>query len=292
MIKVRLVFFICLLCLLSGIAIPCITADDAAAGDLGYYRIHCNVDGAVVYFDDDYMGETSEGILDIPAYPTETPYTSYTLKKDGYDAYTGPILSVPGKDRIIHIYVTMNARPVTGTSEIHLLASPPGSDVFFDGSLQGQVPSNGIFILYNVKPGSHSLQVSKTGHHTITRDLLVGSNEMQKISITLSPLRLGTISVTSDPSGGRVSIDSRYRGLTPISLEDVPEGIHTVTVSMAGYNDTIADVVVSSPDTPPVHAILIPLETTGPRNNQIPISAPLIPSALLIVTYLYAVFRK
>jgi hypothetical protein len=292
MTKIRLVFLICMLCLLPGIAVPGITADETSAGDLGYYRIHCNVDGAVVYFDDDYMGETSDGILDIPAYPTGTPYTVYTLKKEGYDTYTGPILSVPGRERIIHIYVTMNARPVTGTSEIHLLASPPGSDVFFDGSLQGQVPSNGIFKLYNVKPGSHSVQVSKTGYHTETSDLLARSNEMQKISITLSPLRLGTIVVTSDPSGGRVYIDSRYRGITPMSLEDVPEGMHTITVSMAGYNDTKTDVVVSSPGTPPVHAILVPDEPAGTRNNQVPVAAPLVPAALLIITYFCAVLRK
>lgn len=292
MTKIRLVFFICMLSLLSGIAISDLPADETAAGELGYYRIHCNVNGAAVCFDDDYMDRISNGMLDVPAYPTRTPYTSFTLEKEGYDTYTGPILSVPGKERIIHIYVTMTARPVTGTSEIHLLASPPGSDVFFDGLLQGQVPSNGIFILYNVKPGSHSVQVSKTGHHTVTKDLLAGSNEMQKISITLSPLRLGTISVTSDPSGGQVSIDSRYRGITPLSLEDVPEGMHTVTVSMAGYIDFRTDIVVSSPGTPPVHAILIPDETTGTRNNQIPISAPLIPAALLILTYLCALLRK
>ena len=292
MTKICLFFFICLLCLLSGIAVSDLPAGETAAGELGYYRIHCNVNGAGVYFDDDIMGEISNGILDVAAYPTETPYSSFTLKKEGYDTYTGPILTVPGKERIIHIYVTMNARPVTGNSEIHLLASPPGSDVIFDGSSQGQVPSNGIFILYNVKPGGHSVQVSKTGHHTETKDLLVGSNEMQKISITLTPVRLGTISVTSDPPGGRVSLDGRYRGITPLSLEDVPEGMHTVTVSMAGYNDTITNVVVRSPGTPLVHSILIPDESVAPRNNQIPVSTLLAPAALLFLTYLCVVSRK
>jgi len=292
LIKISLVFFICSLCILSGITAAGLPSDETAAGELGYYRIHCNVDGAGVYFDDDYKGKISNGILDVAAYPTQTPYTSFTLKKEGYDSYKGPILSVPGKDRIIHIYVTMNAMPVTGTSEIHLLASPAGSDVFFDGSLQGQVPSNGIFILYNVKPGSHPVQVSKTGFHTITKDIYAGPNEMQKISITLTPIRLGTISVTSDPAGGQVYIDSRYRGITPLSLEDVPEGTHTVTVSMDGYNDARTDVVVSSPGTPPVHAVLVPDETAVPRNNRIPVSALLVPAALLILTYLCAVQRK
>jgi hypothetical protein len=292
MTKIRLVFFIFLLSLLSVIVVSGISANETSAGELGYYRIHCNTDGAGVYFNEDYMGETSNGLLDVAAYPTGTPYTSFTLKKEGYDTYTGPILSVPGKDRIINIYVTMNARPVTGNSEIHLLASPPGSDVFFDGLLQGQVPDNGIFILHDVKPGSHLVQVSKTGHHTETKDLLVGSNEIQRISITLSPLRLGTISVTSDPSGGRVSIDSRYRGITPLSLEDVPEGMHTVIVSTPGYQDFITDIVVRSSGTPPVHARLIPEETVVPGNNRIPVSAPLIPAALLILTFLCAIYRK
>ena len=79
------------------------TATDILGGDIGTYRVHANVNGAKVYFDEDYKGEIAGGILDVPVYLTGTPYHSFSLEKEGYYPYSGPIQSVPAKGSIVHI---------------------------------------------------------------------------------------------------------------------------------------------------------------------------------------------
>lgn len=48
--------------------IPAVSAQ--IGGDEGWYRVHCNIDGADVYFDGHYQGTTYGGSLDVPVYTT------------------------------------------------------------------------------------------------------------------------------------------------------------------------------------------------------------------------------
>jgi hypothetical protein len=45
----------------------------------------------------------------------------------------------------------------------------------------------------------------------------------------------GSLAIDSDPPGGRVSVDGRVVGATPIVLKDVPAGSHVVRVESNGY---------------------------------------------------------
>ena len=49
---------------------------ETIGGDIGYYQVNAGIDGADVYFDDDYKGATGEdGTLTVDVYVTGTPYT-------------------------------------------------------------------------------------------------------------------------------------------------------------------------------------------------------------------------
>ncbi len=80
-------------------------------GDVGWYTVHSNVDGATVQFDNDVKGVTSQGILSVQVYVTGTPYSTYTVTKEGYQPYTGAITQYPGKGETVDLYVTMNPAP-------------------------------------------------------------------------------------------------------------------------------------------------------------------------------------
>jgi hypothetical protein len=41
--------------------------------------------------------------------------------------------------------------------------------------------------------------------------------------------------VRTTPSGARVSIDGRARGVTPLTVRDLPHGPHTITIVRGGY---------------------------------------------------------
>ena len=52
-------------------------------GDIGWFVVHSNIDGANVPFDNDYKGTISQGILRVQVYVTGTPYRTYTVSKPG-----------------------------------------------------------------------------------------------------------------------------------------------------------------------------------------------------------------
>jgi PKD repeat protein len=76
-------------------------------GNKGYYLIHCNVDGADVYFDDMFMGEIEDGILLAQVYTTASPFHTYTVAAHGYETFTAPITDYPGKDQTVDLYVEL-----------------------------------------------------------------------------------------------------------------------------------------------------------------------------------------
>jgi PKD repeat protein len=78
-------------------------------GDKGFYLVHCNVDGAAVYFDNRFMGVTENGTLLVQVYTTATPFFTYTIEKHGYETFTAPISSRPGKDQTVNLYAEVTA---------------------------------------------------------------------------------------------------------------------------------------------------------------------------------------
>lgn len=82
-------------------------------GDMGYYTVYCNVDGADVYFNSDYKGQTSGGELTVSVYVTGTPYTTYSVQKSGYTSFTAQISDYPQAGETVKLYSTLN--PVSPT---------------------------------------------------------------------------------------------------------------------------------------------------------------------------------
>ena len=238
--------------------------ENTIGGDMGTYRIHANVDGAKVYFDSDYKGEITEGILDVPVYVTGTPYRTYTVQKEGYKTYTGGINSVPAKGQVIDIYVKISALPIIEYGTLHLLVTPTFSTVYLDGVEAGMVPPNGIFIIRNVIPGTHGIRVSKEGYTTVTLDQYVGKNEIVKVPVTLEALSAGSLSVSSIPPGAQIYLDGEVVGVTPMTAQNVADGEHTLILRMEGYSDYTETVVITSNGTV-VSVTLIPVSAASGR---------------------------
>jgi len=76
-------------------------------GDKGYYLVHCNIDGAEVYFDEDAKGIITNGTLLVSVYLTATPYQNYSVSKEGYVTVDGPLHPYPAKDQTRNINVTL-----------------------------------------------------------------------------------------------------------------------------------------------------------------------------------------
>ncbi|MCE5297573.1 MAG: PEGA domain-containing protein [Methanoregulaceae archaeon] len=250
---------------IAAILVPAVAAADDAApigGDMGTYRIHGNVESARVYFDGEFKGNITNGILDVPVYVTGTPYRSFSVEKEGYFTDSGPINSVPSKGSVVNIYATLSAIPPIEYGTLHVLVTPTLSSVSLDGKFVDVVPVTGVLIIRDVVPGNHVVQVSKQGYAAATNDVYVSKNEIKKVPITLSAADNGPLSITSTPPGAEVILDGQTIGVTPLTLPDVSGGQHSIVLKMEGYNDYTENISITG-DGATVTAILVPATVTG-----------------------------
>ncbi len=254
-------------------------------GDMGTYRIHCNVNGAGVYLDEDYKGVITDSILDVPVMSTGTPYRSYTVEKEGYKTYTGPVNTVPAKGQVVNLYATLSALPVTEYGTLHLLVTPPLSTVRYDGMDAGTVPPNGILILREVAPGNHVIMVSKEGFLTNSTEVFMQKNGLMKLSVVLQPIENGPLSVVSTPPGAQVILDGQVLGTTPFTTQNISTGTYTLRLTLTGYSDYEETIVITG-EGASVTANLTPLANRS-GFGQIPLSPLPLIAALSAMAVLY-----
>jgi hypothetical protein len=114
------------------------------------------------------------------------------------------------------------------TSGVLVLESgPAGSQVFIDGRLAGTTP-----ISVELPAGPHSVEF-RSGDRSQTMDVAVvaRSRVIQRVDWTATPT--GSLQVSSDPTGARVLVDGTARGTTPLTLDLIEVGTHTVTLESA-----------------------------------------------------------
>ena len=127
---------------------------------------------------------------------------------------------------------TQAANPVPaamGTAVINSL--PQGAAIFIDGIAQGTTPSK-----IPVPAGPHTLELKLEG---VTRSLELNvepastaSHYIELASPAAAPVAsVGRLEVASNPPGAQVMLDGSAKGRTPLTLNDVHPGEHTVAIS-------------------------------------------------------------
>ena len=238
--------------------IPAVAA--AIGGDQGWYRVHCNIDGADVYFDGEYKGTTYGGSLDVPVYTTASPYTTVRVERSGYQAYSSTLPSQPGAGQTVDVYATL--QPVETAGSVYVTSSPSGAAIYLNGNYRGTAPVT----IKNLAPGTYTLDAEHSGYQSDMTTVTVRAGQQSNVQFTLTPIQqYGAIKVTSSPSGAYVYMDGVYKGRTPLTLSSVPAKNHNIELDLAGYYDWKTTVAVTSGVTRYVDARLtsIPSETTG-----------------------------
>ncbi len=104
-------------------------------------------------------------------------------------------------------------------------STPKGSEVFVDGSLKGRTP-----LKLELPAGKHQLELRRNGAvRELTLDVAAGAQLSQKVDWS-TVKSTGSLIVTSEPPGGKVVVDGKFRGSTPLTIPDLPTGPHTVVV--------------------------------------------------------------
>lgn len=75
---------------------------------------------------------------------------------------------------------------------------------------------------------------------------------------------LGSISITSSPSGARVELDYVYVGTTPLTITDIPANPHALSISKEGYKEWFDTIDVVAGETTTIDVALEEI-TTYPK---------------------------
>jgi hypothetical protein len=108
---------------------------------------------------------------------------------------------------------------------LHVESTPKGSEVFVDGAKRGSTP-----LTLQLPAGSHVVELRRKGStRQFTLDVGPGAELSQRVDWSnVKPT--GSLAITSEPSGANIIVDGKKRGVTPMTISDLPTGSHTVVL--------------------------------------------------------------
>lgn len=186
----------------------------------------------------------------------ETPVTDLSLDAGRYelsitaDRYLPLIHDIDIEGMGVQQSVELALEPGWGT--LRVVSRPEGADVFLDAEPVGTTP-------LETEPmgGLHQLVLRMDGWKDAQEDVLIRPGEETLLPTIVLARMDGTLEVTSEPDGARVTIDGEYQGRTPLSATLTTAEDHALGLSLNGYASTSRTVQVESTRTTSVH---VPLE--------------------------------
>jgi hypothetical protein len=145
------------------------------------------------------------------------------------------------------------AAVVTGTASIE--SQPPGAVVTIDGKPYGTTPAR-----LSLPTGAHVLELTLDGNSrrvpfTIEPGATVAHYIEFAAATPAAATTTGRLEVASDPAGAQISVDGLARGRTPLTIDAVQPGEHSVVIT-SGSTSVTRRVTVAAGNTAALFASL------------------------------------
>ncbi|MCX6699893.1 MAG: PKD domain-containing protein [Methanomicrobiales archaeon] len=245
-------------------------------GGKGYYLVHSNVEGADVYFNNDWHeGKIVNGTLLVETCLSCTPVWTYTVKKCGYLSLKQNNTRYPGQDEVIDLYANLtsprepliadfNSNVTTGTVPFAVGFTSHSIGVvetwnwsFGDGTYSDEkspvhiYTSKGAYTVSLVETNSACQNSTK-----VKKDYITAGNAPQNTFLadfTVSPVAgIAPLTVKcTDKSTGKPTLlvydfgdGTNVTGPNPTHTYRFP-GIYSITLSIMKYNTTTNSIMGS-----------------------------------------------
>ncbi len=110
---------------------------------------------------------------------------------------------------------------------------PAGADVRYNGVSLGETP---LLITTLASGRTYPVELNLTGYQTKKINLTPeGRKPLVRDEVLV--LDSGVVNCTSEPSGATVIVNGIERGETPVTVENIPKGLASITMRLAGYQD-------------------------------------------------------
>jgi hypothetical protein len=154
-------------------------------------------------------------------------------------------------------YVTVDTPVQPGGMNLHSV--PEGASLVINGEYRGKTP----LTLSNLPSGRYTVTFSRFGFVGLSTDVPVEEGKTAEVTANLQP-ETGTLGINSTPSGARVLLDGTDAGLSPVMLENISAGNHTVVLEKEGYRTEVREVRVKTGEVTPVELPLEPVPAAAP----------------------------
>ena len=159
--------------------------------------------------------------------PINTPITRQSRKISS----RGLVLISLTSLTIIIIGVLMVSRSVV------FITSPNNAEISIDG-LSFNIGNN--FLLMNT---TYTVNAASDGYYPYSQQLDIKNAYVPEFLIELEPLP-GNLLIESDQSPIEVSLDGNVQGMTPLTIEDLSQGLYNIELKKYGYFPQSKNVVI------------------------------------------------
>jgi len=203
-------------------------AEPSAPQATGIVKIKSPQPGTQVWIDHELVGEAP-----IIKYLPVGPHT-VRLAVDGFDPYVRKVEVAANETREV------NATFTAGGGTIEFVVEPPGGKLILDGKESWPLPVR----IPAPAEGKHTWRLEAPNAEPLEGELTFarGKNLFFHHKLTSSA---GRFSVRSTPEGASVRLDGAAVGQTPLDLQGIAQGKHTVLVEKEGYATAIRSVDTS-----------------------------------------------
>lgn len=119
---------------------------------------------------------------------------------------------------------------------IEFSSQPSGAALRIGGEARGKTPVN-----VELLAGSHAFELVLAGHKPYRGSVEVVAGEGATVTARLQPAD-GNLVLSSEPSAASVTVDSAFRGQTPLDLQLEPDRPHRLEITKAGHEPATREV--------------------------------------------------
>ena len=245
--------------------------------------------GASLYVDSIYQGYTNQIVGNL-AVGTHT----VTMKKSGYKDFSQTATVYNAQTTSVSVTLSPVSSPTTG--DLDVSSTPSGASVYLNGDYQGETRSSGPLYITSLVPGTYTTVLKKSGYQDYTTTAKIVAGTTTQVAAVLQPASTppttASAEINSQPSGADVYINNAYKGVTPLSFENIPidaTKTYTIELRLEGYKPYTDSGSISAGQNVVINAALTPLP---PPTTKSPLSLVPMVTALSVIGLFSVVLKK
>jgi serine/threonine protein kinase len=156
----------------------------------------------------------------------------------------------------------------TATGTLSINSNPPGAQVVVDGQTSGVTP-----LRLTLKQGPHNVELRGAGDpRAVPITITAGKELSQYIELPKGLTAFGQLQVRTEPAGAQVTVDGIPRGKSPVLVESLAAGEHSVVLE--ADNSNVKQTV--SVEAGMTASLVVPMTTaeSAPVSGWISVTAP------------------